>query len=318
MSNRIPEAEWIWKDGEYIRWQDAQVHLLALAVQFGSSVFEGIRCYNTPAGPAIFRLHDHLRRLHDSCRVYRIDLRWSIDELVEASRAIVARNKFKACYLRPMVLRGYGPISMNPVDCPIDTYIPCWEWGTYLGEGALDKGVDVCISSWQRPEPNTFPTMAKAAGNYNNAQLIRMEAVANGYADAIALGPGGLVSEGSGQNVFLVRNDTLITPLLDGTSLNGITRDSIITLARELGITVKEQEVPRELLYTADEVFFTGTAAEVTPITSIDRIQIGIGRAGPVTKQLQKRFMQGAKGEVEDRYGWLTHVHQAAVKEEVA
>lgn len=318
MSNRIPEAEWIWKDGEFIRWQDAQVHLLALAVQFGSSVFEGIRCYKTPQGPAIFRLHDHMRRLQDSCRVYRIDLRWSLAELVEASRAIVARNKFDACYLRPIVLRGYGPISMNPVDCPIETYIPCWEWGTYLGEGALDKGVDVCISSWQRPEPNTFPTMAKAAGNYNNAQLIRMEAVANGYADAIALGPGGLVSEGSGQNVFLVRNDTLITPVLDGTSLNGITRDSIITLARELEIPVREQEVPREMLYTADEVFFTGTAAEVTPIRSIDRIQVGAGKAGPITKQLQRRFMQAVHGESEDRYGWLTHVHSAVVKEEVA
>jgi branched-chain amino acid aminotransferase len=216
-----------------------------------------------------------------------------------------------------MVLRGYGPAGMNPVDCPIDTYIPAWPWGTYLGADALEAGVDVCISSWQRPEPNTFPSGAKAAGNYNNAQLIKMEAVANGYAEAIALGPGGLLSEGSGQNVFLVRDGALITPGLDGTSLAGITRDSIITLAHEMKIPVREIQVPRESVYTADEAFFTGTAAEVTPIRSVDRITIGAGKAGPITRALQKRFMQVVHGEVEDRYGWLTHVKRAA-HEEVA
>ncbi|HSL69529.1 MAG TPA: branched-chain amino acid transaminase, partial [Longimicrobiales bacterium] len=260
MSSRIVEAEWIWKDGEFVRWRDATVHLLSLAVQFGSSVFEGVRCYNTPRGPAIFRLREHVRRLFDSCRVYRIDLRWSADELIEACKATVARNGFDTCYLRPVVLRGYGPAGMNPVDCPIETYIPAWPWGTYLGPDALEAGVDVCVSSWQRPEPTTFPSTAKAAGNYNNAQLIKMEAVANGYAEAIALGPGGLVSEGSGTNLFLVRNGTLITPKLDGTSLAGITRDSILVLARELGIPAREAEVPRETVYTSDELFFTGTA----------------------------------------------------------
>ena len=316
--SRIVEAEWIWKDGQFVRWRDANVHLLSLAVQFGSSVFEGIRCYKTPNGPAIFRLQEHMRRLMDSCRIYRMELRWSQEELVKACCDAVARNGFESCYLRPMVLRGYGPAGMNPVDCPIDTYVPCWPWGTYLGAGALENGVDCCISSWNRPEPNTFPAFAKAAGHYNNAQLIKMEAVANGYAEAIALGPGGLVSEGSGQNVFLVRNGVVITPALDGTSLAGITRDSIITIARDLGLEVSEQEVPREMLYTADEAFFTGTAAEVTPIRSVDRIQVGRGGMGPITRQLQKRFMDTVHGEVEDRHRWLTHVHSLQVKEEVA
>ena len=320
MSSRIVEAEWIWKDGEFIRWRDATVHLLSMAVQFGSSVFEGIRCYRTEAGPAVFRLHDHIKRLFESCRVYRMDLEWSPEELVEASLATVARNGFQSCYLRPMVLRGYGPAGMNPVNCPIETYVPAWPWGTYLGNDALEAGVDACVSSWQRPEPNTFPSAAKAAGHYNNAQLIRMEAGVNGYAEAIALGPGGLVSEGSGMNVFLVQKGTLITPGLDGTSLRGITRDSILTLARDMGIPTSEQQVPREWLYTADEVFFTGTAAEVTPVRSIDRIPVGAGRIGPITRQLQKRFMQIVHGEVEDRYGWLAHVEpevKAATREAV-
>lgn len=319
MSSRIVEADWIWKDGEFIRWRDANVHLLSLAVQFGSSVFEGIRCYHTPEGPAVFRLHDHMRRLLDSCRIYRMEQRWTLAELAEACKATVARNGLPACYLRPMVLRGYGPAGMNPVNCPIETYVPAWPWGTYLGADALEAGVDACISTWQRPEPNTFPSAAKAAGHYNNAQLIRMEAVTNGYAEAIALGPGGLVSEGSGMNVFLVRKGTVITPTLDGTSLHGITRDSILVLARELGFPTAEQEVPRETLYTADEVFFTGTAAEVTPVRSVDRIPIGSGRAGPITRQLQKRFLQVVHGEVEDRYGWLAHVPSPPViREDVA
>jgi branched-chain amino acid aminotransferase len=316
MSTRIVEAEWIWKDGEFVRWKDANVHLLSLAVQFGSSVFEGIRCYETARGPAVFRLNEHMRRLQDSCRVYRMELRWSAAELAEACKATVARNGFSSCYVRPMVLRGYGPAGMNPVNCPIDTYVPAWPWGTYLGADALEAGVDVCVSSWQRPEPNTFPALAKAAGNYNNAQLIKMEAVANGYAEAIALGPSGLVSEGSGQNLFLVRDDVLITPVLDGTSLAGITRDSVLTLARDLGIPVQQKEVPRETLYTADELFFTGTAAEITPIRSVDRISVGAGRTGPVTRELQKRFMQTVHGEIEDRYGWLSHVTPVQIARE--
>jgi branched-chain amino acid aminotransferase len=310
MVSRIVESEWIWRDGSFIAWHEANVHILSLAVQFGSSVFEGIRCYATPAGPAIFRLPEHLRRLQDSCRVYRIDLPYTAAELTEACVATVERNGLDACYVRPMVLRGYGAAGMYPEGSPIETYVCCWPWGTYLGEGALERGVDVCVSTWQRPEPNTFPALAKAAGHYNNAQLIKMEAVANGYADAIALGPGGLVSEGSGQNVFLVRDGVLITPPLDGTSLAGITRDAILSLAHDLGVPAREQPVQRESLYTADELFFAGTAAEVTPIRSVDRIAVGEGHAGPVTRVLQQQFMRTVTGQIEDRHGWLTLVRR--------
>lgn len=310
--SRIAESPWIWKDGQLIPWADARVHLLSLAVQFGSSVFEGIRCYATAEGPAVFRLHDHLRRLFDSCRIYRMAPAYDVETLAEACTTLVARNELDACYIRPMVVRGYGDAGMLPVASPLETYIACWRWGTYLGEDALERGVDVCVSSWQRAEPNTYPALAKSAGHYNNAQLIKMEAAANGYAEAIALGPGGLVSEGSGQNLFLVKNGTLVTPSTDGTLLYGITRDTIIRLAEESGIPVREQAVPREMLYTADELFFTGTAAEVTPIRSVDRITIGAGRAGPVTRELQSRFMETVRGEVPDRHGWLTRVRGAA------
>jgi branched-chain amino acid aminotransferase len=220
----------------------------------------------------------------------------------------VIENELEDCYLRPMVLRGYGAAGLNPVGSPIETYIAAWDWGTYLGEGALEQGVDVCVSSWQRPRPNTYPVQAKSAGHYNNAQLIKMEAVANGYAEAIVLGPSGLVSEGSGQNLFLVRDGTLITPMLDGTNLEGITRDTVIALAGDVGLEVREEFVPREDLYTADELFFTGTASEVTPVRSVDRITIGAGRAGPVTRQLQSEFMDAVRGRTADHQGWLTAV----------
>jgi branched-chain amino acid aminotransferase len=304
----INESEWIWKDGEFIAWNDARVHILSLAVQFGSSVFEGVRCYSTPEGPAIFRLEDHIRRLFDSCRIYRMAPEQTASEVAAACCETVSRNGLDSCYVRPMILRGYGASGMNPVGSPIETYICCFPWGTYLGADALEAGVDACVSSWNRPQPNTFPTIAKGAGHYNNAQLIKMEAVANGYVEGIALGPGGLVSEGSGQNVFLVRDGRLITPPLDGTSLAGITRDSIVHLAADLGIEVREQPVPRETLYTADEMFFVGTASEVTPIRSVDRIPVGSGRRGPVTTEVQKRFMQTVQGEIADKRGWLTHV----------
>ncbi len=304
----ITATEWVWKDGSFVRWGDARVHILSLAVQFGSSVFEGIRCYETPRGPAVFRLREHLRRLHDSCRIYRMELAYDVDELVRACAETVRRNELRACYIRPMVLRGYGAAGMLPVGSPVETYIPAWPWGAYLGDEALEAGVDVCVSSWQRAEPNTFPSLAKAAGNYNNAQLIKMEAAANGYAEAIATGPNGLVSEGSGQNLFVVRDGELLTPTVDGTILSGITRDSIITLAREMGIPVHAQPIPREMLYGADELFFSGTASEVTPIRSVDRIAIGSGRAGPVTRKLQKRLLSIARGEEEDEYGWRTEV----------
>jgi branched-chain amino acid aminotransferase len=304
----IREAEYIWRDGEIIAWRDASVHLLSLAVQFGSSVFEGVRCYSTPRGPAIFRWHDHVRRLLDSCRIYRMEPKWSAAELTVATCDLIVRNRLDSCYIRPMVLRGYGDPGMLPQISPVETYIPCWPWGTYLGDGALENGVDVCVSSWQRPMPNTFPALAKAAGHYNNAQLIKMEAVANGFVEAIALSPGGVVSEGSGQNVFIVRDGIVRTTQVDGTILSGITRASIVTLARELGITVEQGPIPREALYTADEVFFTGTAAEVTPVRSVDRIVVGSGSAGPVTRALQQRFLDVVHGRTDNDHGWLTYV----------
>jgi branched-chain amino acid aminotransferase len=308
MSTHISEAEWIWMDGEFVRWHEAKLHVLSLAVQFGSSVFEGVRCYRTAGsgGPAIFRLHDHLERLGHSARVFRMEVPYGHEAMVAACIEAVERNKLEDCYLRPMVLRGYGAAGMNPVGSPVHLVIPAWPWGAYLGPEALERGVDVCVSSWQRAEPNTFPIATKAAGNYNNAQLIKMEAVANGFAEGIALGPGGLVSEGSGQNLFLVRKGVLVTPPLDGTNLAGITRDTVLALATELDIPVREQPVPRETLYMAEEMFFTGTASEVTPIRSVDRIQVGAGVAGPVTKRIQRRFMEAVRAETPDTYGWLT------------
>lgn len=305
---KITETEWIWHDGEFIRWRDATVHVLSHSMQFGSSAFEGIRCYATPRGPAIFRLEDHLKRLVTSCRIYRMELKHSVDDLVAACCELVDRNKLEACYLRPMVIRGYGAAGMVPFDSPVEIYLPCWPWGAYLGEGALENGVDACVSSWHRMAPNTIPAMAKIAGNYLSGQLIKMEALANGFAEAIALGPDGMISEGSGQNTFVVADGTVYTPPVNGTLLSGITRQSVITLARDAGIPVVEQEMPREMLYAADEIFLTGTASEVTPVRSVDRITVGSGRVGPITQQLQQRFLDVVRGVVEDPYGWLTYV----------
>jgi branched-chain amino acid aminotransferase len=314
MGSSLIEAQWIWKDGNLIPWAAARVHVLSMAVQFGSSVFEGIRCYRTRDGAAVFRLKEHIRRLFDSCRIYRMELRFTRAEIEQACVATVAGNGLDDCYIRPVVLRGYGAPGMTAVGSPIEVYIPAWPWGSYLGDDALELGVDVCVSSWHRPAPNTFPSTAKAAGNYNNAQLIKWEAMANGYVEAIALGPDGLVSEGSGQNVFLVRDDQLLTPPLDGTNLTGITRDAVLRLAADLGIPVREQCVPRESLYTADELFFSGTASEITPIRSVDRIPIGSGRTGPVTRVLQRRLLAIAHGEEPDMHGWLTPVVRAAAE----
>ena len=308
MSTRLTEADWIWKDGDFVRWQDANVHILSLAVQFGSSVFEGIRCYETPRGPAIFRLREHLRRLLDSCAIYRMLPAQDMESLADACRGVVSKNGLGSCYIRPMVLRGYGSAGLNPEASPVETYVPAWPWGAYLGGSSHEEGVDVMVSSWSRAQPNTFPMAAKAGGHYNNAMLIKMEAITNGYAEAIALGPGGLVSEGSGQNLFLVKDGVVITPVLDGTSLAGITRDAVMTMARAEGMAVREQPVPRESLYIADELFFTGTATEVVPIRSVDRIPIGQGRGGPVTLALQKRFRETVSGSVDDERGWLTYV----------
>lgn len=304
----ISATEWIWRDGAFIPWADAQVHVLSHSMQFGSAAFEGIRCYHTPQGPAIFRLREHLTRLINSIKIYRMEIPYSIDDLVAASRELVVRNKLDACYIRPMILRGYGASGMVPFESPIEVYLPCWPWGAYLGDEALANGVDACVSSWNRMAPNTVPALAKIAGNYLSGQLIKMEALANGFAEGIALGPGGTVSEGSGQNVFLVADGALITTPLDGTLLGGITRASIIALAAREGIAVREQSIPREMLYTADEVFFTGTAAELTPVRSVDHIKIGAGGVGPVTKHMQTAFLDIAHGRAPDTFGWLTHV----------
>jgi branched-chain amino acid aminotransferase len=256
----------------------------------------------------VFRLPEHLRRLADSCRIYRMELRWSAAQLIAAVARTIAANELDSCYVRPMVLRGYGTAGLNPVGTSVESYIAVYPWGTYLGEGALESGVDACVSNWFRPHPNTFPALAKAAGHYNCSQLIKADAVLKGFAEAIALSPSGLVSEGSGQNVFLVRDGELYTPALDGSLLQGITRSSIIALARDIGIPVHETQIQREALYTADEVFFTGTAAELTPVRSIDHITVGDGQVGEITRVLQKRFLDIVHGRTPDTFGWLTYV----------
>jgi branched-chain amino acid aminotransferase len=310
MAAKFTTTEWIWHNGDFIPWESATLHVMSHVVHYGSSVFEGIRCYSTPDGPAIFRLPEHLRRLRDSGKVYRMEYGYTDGEITEALQELILKNNLDECYIRPVVFRGYGTVGVNPTGSPVETYLVCWPWGTYLGEGALERGVDVCVSSWHRPAPNTLPAMAKAGGNYLSSQLIKMEAIANGYDEGIALAPSGMISEGSGQNLFLVRDGTLITPPLEGTLLQGITRDSVLTLAREMDIPVREQAVPREALYMADELFFTGTAAEVTPIRSVDRIVVGAGKAGEITLALQARLLDVAQGRVPDTFGWLTPVQQ--------
>lgn len=306
--SQLTKTDWIWKDGSFVRWDDCQVHVLAHSMQFGSSIFEGIRCYATPRGPAVFRLREHMTRFVNSAKVYRMDLAYSVDDLVLANRALVAKNGLDACYLRPMAIRGYGAAGMVPFASPVEVYLPCWPWGTYLGEGALENGVDACVSTWQRVAPNTIPAMAKVAGNYLGGQLIKMEALANGFAEAIALDTGGRVSEGSGQNVFLVRNGAIYTPPVDGSLLPGITRDTVISLANDAGIPVHVEAIAREALYMADELFFSGTAAEITPVRSVDRIRVGAGKPGPVTQRLQAAFEDITHGRAPDTHGWLTYV----------
>ncbi len=305
---KIGETPFIWRDGTFIDWKDANIHVLAHSVQFGSAVFEGIRCYATPKGPAIFRLREHLKRMLNSCKIYRMPVTYTIDELVEANRELVRRNGVESCYLRPMVLRGYGAAGMVPFDSPVEVYLPCWPWGAYLGADALEKGVDACVASWHRVAPNTIPAMAKIAGNYLGGQLIKMEALANGYDEAIALGPDGMVSEGSGQNVFVVDGGVLYTPALDGTLLPGITRSTVIALAEELGIKIVVGPLAREVLYTCDELFVCGTASEITPVRSVDKLPVGDGKVGPITKKLQSLFLDIVNGRVEDTRGWLTYV----------
>ena len=310
MAAQFPKTEWLWHNGDFVPWESATIHVMSHVVHYGSSVFEGIRCYNTPEGPAVFRLPEHMRRMIDSAKVYRMDLGIDADGLGEAIKELILRNELDECYVRPISFRGVGAAGLNPAASPVENYIICWPWGTYLGDGALERGVDVCVSSWQRPAPNTHPVLAKAGGNYLSSQLIKMEALANGYSEGIALSREGLVSEGSGQNIFLVRRGELLTPFLDGTILDGITRECVMIIARDLGIAVREQQIPRELLYMADEIFFTGTAAEVTPVRSVDRITIGSGRAGEITLRLQEEMLGVAQGRLPDRHGWLHMVRQ--------
>jgi branched-chain amino acid aminotransferase len=298
----------IWHNGRLIDWNDAKIHVLSHVTSYGSSVFEGVRCYATSSGPAIFRVREHLRRLHDSAKIYRIDIKYSIEQLADAMSELVRVNKLDSCYFRPLVLRGYGDVGVLPFNNPVEVYIACWEWGKYLGEEALAQGVDVCVSSWTRIAPNTLPALAKAGANYMNSQLIRMESQLNGYAEGIALDASGYVSEGSGENVFVVRDGKILTPPLGASVLPGITRDSVMQLAESFGIPVVETLIPRELLYIADEVFFSGTAAEVTPIRSVDKITIGKGSRGPITEKLQKAFFGIVSGDAPDRFGWLTRI----------
>ena len=304
----IPKTDKIWHNGKFIHWDDAKIHVLSHVIHYGSGVFEGIRCYDSLQGPAVFRLRDHMQRLIHSGHIYRMESPYSLDELCSAALELVRENKLGACYIRPIVFRGYAEMGVDPRGCPIEVYMACWEWGKYLGEEGLGKGIDVCVSSWNRPAPNTLPQMAKSAANYMNSQLIRMEAKANGYEEGIGLDRNGFVSEGSGENIFAVRNGSVITPPLAHAGLSGITRDSVLAVCRDLEIPVSEQAIPREMLYIADEVFFTGTAAEVTPIRSIDRVQVGSGARGPVTKRIQEEFFAITSGKKPDRHGWLSPV----------
>lgn len=306
----IDYYERVWHNGEFIPWNEATVHVGSHVVSYASCLFEGIRCYETPQGPAIFRLKEHAERLVNSAKIYRMELAYSLDQLQQAMVELVRVNKAKHCYIRPLVFRGYGELSVNPLKNPIEVYLLSWKWGKYLGEEALTNGVDVCVSSWQRMAPNTLPAMAKAASNYMNAQLIKMEALTNGYAEGIALDTSGQVSEGSGENLFAVRDGKLYTPPLASSVLPGITRQTVVTLAREMGFTVAEQPLAREFLYIADEMFFSGTAVEITPIRSVDRILVGKGKPGPITLKLQDRYLSIVSGRAEDTHGWLTLCNQ--------
>jgi branched-chain amino acid aminotransferase len=303
----IQATDKIWRNGEFIGWNDAQVHVMTHALHYGSTVFEGIRCYETAKGSAVFRLNEHIRRMFDSSKIYRMEpLGFSHAQLAQACLDVVTENGLSACYIRPVAFRGYGDVGVLALNNPIEIHIACWKWGQYLGAEALEQGVDVCISSWTRIAPNTLPAMAKVAANYMNSQLMKMEATLNGYSEGIALDASGYVSEGSGENVFLIRDGQLYTPPLGTSALPGITRDSVIKIATDLGYSVKEQVIPREWLYIADELFFTGTAAEVTPIRSVDKIQIGIGKRGPITEKIQSEYLGIIEGRIEDRHGWLT------------
>ena len=307
----FPGTGKIWMNGKLVDWRDATIHIGSHVVHYGSGVFEGARCYSTPKGSACFRLDAHMRRLMESAKIYRMDSTLDLKGWMDAVLETIRANEMKACYIRPLVYRGYETLGVNPLGNPVDAAIMVWDWGAYLGHDALEDGVDVKVSSWTRMAPNTLPAMAKATANYANSQLIKMEAIADGYSEGIALDVNGNLSEGSGQNLLIVRDGAIFTPPLGSSILGGITRDSVMTLARELGYTVTETVLPREALYTADEVFFVGTAAEVTPVRSVDKIKVGSGHRGPVTTALQHAFFDVVNGKTPDRHGWLTYVYPA-------
>ncbi len=302
-------AKKIWRNGELVDWDKATVHVMSHALHYGTSWFEGIRCYHTERGAEVFRLDEHVDRLFNSCKIYRTEIPFDKAEIREAILETIRANQLKECYIRPLVFRGYGKMGVNPLGAPVEVYLMVWEWGRYLGEEALDNGVEVCTSSWLRAAPNTFPAMAKAGGNYLSGGLIKMEASVRGFAEGIALDVQGFISEGSGENIFICQGGNVYTPAIGSSILAGITRNTVVTLLAERGHAVLEQQLPREMLYVADEIFLTGTAAEVTPIRSVDGIVVGGGKAGPITRRIQKDFFDYVKGRVDDRHGWLTAVY---------
>jgi len=298
----------IWMNGKFVDWPDAKIHIMSHAVHYGTSVFEGMRCYDTPKGPSIFRLADHIRRLFDSAKIYRIPIPYTQDDIINACKETIKVNGFKSAYVRPIVLRGYHSLGVDPSKCPVEVAIGALNWGAYLGEEAINIGVDVCVSSWNRMAPNTMPSLAKAGSNYMNSQLLKLEAIDGNYGEAIGLDIFGHVSEGSGENIFVVRDGVIYTPSIGSCILPGITRNSVFKIAEEFGIKVVETSIPREMLYIADEVFFSGTAAEITPIRSIDHIPVGEGRRGPITEKIQKRYFEYVNGQREDIYGWHDYI----------
>jgi branched-chain amino acid aminotransferase len=299
----------IWFSGKYVDWWDAKIHVMSHVLHYGTSIFEGMRCYNTKKGSAIFRLDDHIKRFFDSAKIYRMDMPFTKDEIRQVCIDIVKVNGLTSAYIRPLAFRGYNTLGVDPTACPIEVIIGVLNWGAYLGEDAIKHGVDVRVASWQRMHPNTHPALAKTGSNYMNSQLIKLEAKMDNYAEGIALSSQGFVCEGSGENIFLVRNNEIFTPTVGSSILPGITRDSVFKIAREFGYEVKETVSPREMLYIADELFFTGTAAEVSPIRSIDKITIGSGKRGPITEKIQCRFFDIVETGDDGDYNWLTFIN---------
>ena len=307
-------CEYLWHDGNFIKWDDARVHVMSHVLHYGSSIFEGIRCYSTKKGPAIFRLREHMQRFLNSAKIYRMDHPWTLEQLCTAAIELVKLGGMQQCYLRPLLFRSldeeHPAFGVNPFPNPLACYIGSWDWGKYLGDEAIENGVDVCVSSWNRMTPNSLPAMAKSGANYMNSQLIKMEAIMNGFSEGIALDDRGYVSEGSGENIFMVSGDTVLTPPLSSSILPGITRDSVIQICEQLGISIKERTIQRAALYLADELFFSGTAAEVTPIRSVDHIKVGAGGRGPITKRIQQTFFEITKGERQAPGPWLTYINE--------